>query len=138
MNFPREVFLSHSSLDLQFVDILARVVRNHGVPVWYSPTNIVGAQQWHDQIGAALQQCDWFIVVLSPDAVRSIWVKREVLFALQQERFENRIVPITYIDCDYERLSRTLSLFQMVDFRSEVEEGYRALLRIWGLGYQRE
>jgi hypothetical protein len=34
----------------------------------YSRTNLVGAQQWHDEIGAALQCCDWFAIVLSPNA----------------------------------------------------------------------
>ena len=41
---PTEVFLSHSSLDQAFVTSLAEVLRGHGIPVWYSRTNIVGAQ----------------------------------------------------------------------------------------------
>jgi hypothetical protein len=135
---PREVFLSHSNQDRQFVDALAGVIRQHGIPVWYSPINIIGAQQWHDEIGAALQRCDWFVVVLSPNSVRSIWVKRELLFALQQNHFENKIVPLIYQPCDHERLSWTLSLFQMVDLSRKFEEGCRDLFRIWGLGYRPE
>jgi len=56
---PNEVFLSHSSLDHDFVTNLANVLRRHGVPVWYSPINILGAQQWHDEIGAAFQIVDF-------------------------------------------------------------------------------
>jgi hypothetical protein len=63
---PQEIFLSHSSLDNQFASDLAAVIRRHGIPVWYSRTNILGAQQWQDEIGAALQRCDWFVVILSP------------------------------------------------------------------------
>jgi predicted Abi (CAAX) family protease len=48
---PQEVFLSHSSLDRQFADDLAAMMRRHGAPVWYSRHNIVGAQQWQDEIG---------------------------------------------------------------------------------------
>jgi hypothetical protein len=48
---PEEVFLSHSNDDRDFVDSLANMVWGHGVPVWYSQTNIIGAQQWHDEIG---------------------------------------------------------------------------------------
>ncbi|HIE29337.1 TPA: hypothetical protein EYP66_18865 [Candidatus Poribacteria bacterium] len=40
---PNEVFLSHSSLARDFVTHLANVLRHHGVPVWYSQTNIMGA-----------------------------------------------------------------------------------------------
>ena len=55
---PDEVFLSHSSLDQPFVTSLIEVLRRHGVPVWDSRTNIVGAQQWIDEIGSALVRCD--------------------------------------------------------------------------------
>jgi hypothetical protein len=134
---PHEVFLSHSNLNRSFADELAEEIRRHGVPVWYSQTNIVGAQQWHDEIGDALQRCDWLAVVLSPQSVESIWVKRELLYALKHERFENKIIPIVYEPCDHERLSWTLSDFQMVDFARSLEQGYIDLLRIWALGYRR-
>jgi hypothetical protein len=133
---PNEVFLSHSSLDRQFASDLAGMIRRHGIPVWYSQTNIVGAQQWQDEIGAALQRCDWFAIILSPQSADSMWVKREVSYALQQNRFENKIVPITFQPSDFERLSWTLSLFQMVNFTGPFDDGSRNLLRIWGLGYQ--
>lgn len=61
-----------------------------------------------------------------------MWVKRELLFALQQDRFENRIVQ----PCAFDRLSWVLSSFQIVDFQDVREDGYRALLRLWGLGYR--
>jgi hypothetical protein len=133
---PHEVFLSHSSRDRQFATDLADVMRRHGIPVWYSQTNILGAQQWQDEIGAALQRCDWFVLVLSPNSAESRWVKRELSYALQQNRFENRIVPIVYQASNFEQLSWTVSLFQMIDFTSVLDHGYRDLLRIWGLGYQ--
>ncbi len=133
---PREVFLSHSSLDRQFATDLAGEIRRHGIPVWYSQTNILGAQQWQDEIGAALQRCDWFALVLSPQSVGSMWVKRELSYALQQNRFENRIVPIVHQPSRIEDLSWALSIFQMVDFTGLLDDGYRNLLRIWGVGYQ--
>lgn len=138
MALPKEVFLSHSSLDRGFVAKLADELRRHGVPVWYSETNIRGAQQWHDEIGAALRRCDWFLLVLFPSSVGSKWVKRELLFALQQDRFEDKIIPLLYRSCDYDRLSWVLEpSFHFVDsFQQAFDEGCRELLRIWGLGYQ--
>lgn len=133
---PQEVFLSHSSLDGQFASDLVAVMRRHGVPVWYSQTNIIGAQQWQVQIGAALQRCDWFAVILSPQSAGSMWVKRELSYALEQNRFDNRIVPIIYQTCDFEELSWTLSTFQMVNFTGPFDDASRDLLRIWGVGYQ--
>lgn len=65
-----------------------------------------------------------------------MWVKRELLFALGQPRFENKIVPILYQPSDLNLLSWTLSLIQMVDFTSSFDDGATALLRIWGLGHR--
>jgi len=131
---PAEVFLSHSSQDHAMAGRVAEMLRAHGVPVWFSQTDILGAQQWHDEIGAALNRCDWFLVLLSPDAVSSKWVKRELLFALDNDRYERHIVPLRYRDCDFKQLSWTLEQSQMVDLCSEFMAGCRELLRIWGIG----
>jgi hypothetical protein len=133
--FPNEIFLSHASTDKKFAQALAQVLRAHGLPVWFSRTNIRGAQQWHDEIGAALRRCDWFLVAFTPHSVPSMWVKRELLFALQQNHFEGRIVPLLVRTCDHERLSWTLSLAQFIDFTGSFDNGCRELLRIWGIGF---
>lgn len=132
---PQEVFLSHASTDMAFTTRLAEVLRRHGVPVWYSDANILGAQQWHDEIGAALGRCDWLVLVLSPASVVSKWVKRELLYSLQQDRFDGHIVPVLHRPCDHAELSWTLASLQMVDFRNDFDEGCADLLRIWGIGY---
>ena len=133
---PQEVFLSHSSLDTEFADSIAQTLRNHGIPIWYSQTNILGAQQWQDEIGEALRRCDWFIVILSPNSVESMWVKRELTFALKENKFNNKIIPILYQPCDFENLSWTLSLFEIIDFSGDLAGGFSELLRIWGIGYR--
>src|SRR5689334_10459566 len=93
---PNEVFLSHSSLDRAFAIQIAGLLRFHGVAVWFSQTDIVGAQQWHDEIGNALRRCDWFILLLSTNSVGSDWVKRELLFALNEHRYAEKIIPLLY------------------------------------------
>jgi hypothetical protein len=132
---PSEAFLSHSSQDRTFPRRLADVLGSHGVPVWYSPVNIIGAQQWHDQIGKALGRCDWFVLILSRHSVNSRWVTRELLFALNDARYEDRIVPLYYRPCKESQLSWVLPTFQRIDFTSDFRAGCRDLLRIWGLGY---
>jgi hypothetical protein len=135
---PNELFLSHAAADRKIARHLVDTLRRHNVPTWYSPTDIIGAQQWHDEIGAALARCDWFALVLTPESVGSMWVKRELTFALRQNRYENRIVPLLYEPCDVEGLSWVLPSLQIIDFNTELEEGYRHLLRLWGIGYRPE
>lgn len=133
---PREVFLSHSARDRRFADRLATSLRSNGIPVWYSSTNIAGAQQWHDEIGKALLRCDWFVVVLSPNSVKSRWVRLELGFALREARYDNRIIPLLLKPCDHLTLSWTLGGIQFVDFSTSFDGGCRNLLRVWGLGYR--
>jgi hypothetical protein len=81
------------------------------------------AAPWHS--------ATWFLVVLTPDSVRSQWVKRELLFALNEERYHERIIPLLYKPCKYSQLSWTLPEYELVDFTGEFEAGCRQLLRIW-------
>ena len=136
-SLPAEVFLSYANKDQSFANELAAMLRGHGLPVWYSSTNILGAQQWHDEIGHALSRCDWFLLLMSPHAVKSKWVKRELLYALRHDRYEERIVPIRYKACDESDLSWVLPTLQSVDFCVSYEAGCRALLRVWGLGLKK-
>ncbi|MEX2303925.1 MAG: toll/interleukin-1 receptor domain-containing protein [Bryobacterales bacterium] len=132
-SLPREAFLSHASDDKEIAERLAGVLVAHTVPVWYSHRDILGAQQWHDEIGAALHRCDWFLLLLSPSSVRSKWVKRELLYALQDDRYEEHILPLLYRPCDITTLSWTLAQFQAVDLTGEFAAGCRSLLRVWNL-----
>lgn len=132
---PTEVFLCHSSHDGEFTARLATTLRSHGVPAWYSEAHILGAQVWHDEIGAALDRCDWFVAVLSPEAVESHWVKIELMYALRQKRFFGRIVPAILSPCNHAKLSWTLGSYQMIDFSGSFEAGCSQILRIWGLGF---
>jgi len=132
---PKELFLSHSSKNLKAASSLAEVIRVHGVPVWYSTTNIRGAQRWHDEIGRALRRCDWFLLLLSKAAVTSKWVKHELTYALNHSQYEDHILPVMIEQCDYEKLSWTLDEFQMIFLKQDEEKALTELLATWGLGY---
>ncbi len=73
------------------------------------------------------------IVVLSDDSVRSRWVKREVLHAVSDPRFDGRIIPVVIGKCDPKQLNWVLPQFQMITFTKRFEQGCRELLRIWGI-----
>lgn len=109
--------------------VLATLLRTHGIPVWFSETDLRGAQDWHDEIGSALRRCDFFIVLLSPASVKSEWVKRELTYALRNPRYNGRILPILLAPCGYESLSWTLGAIQTIPTSDPA-----AILRTWGLG----
>ena len=126
-----EIFLSHATPDRQTAARIAKMLAEHGLKVWFSRTNLRGAQQWHDEIGRALARCNWFLLLLSPDAVRSEWVKRELLYALDDRRYRNHILPVLVRTCQPRRLSFTLGGFQTIDLRRRYDVGCAELLAIW-------
>jgi TIR domain len=133
---PSEVFISHSSKNSIFIDRLSEVLAKHGVKSFVSKANIRGAQEWHDEIGTALKRCDWFLLVLSPQSVRSAWVKHELIYALQENRYRGHIIPVLYKNCDKEALSWTLSAIEWIDFRRDFDEACEKLMSIWQLKYR--
>lgn len=131
MRKPVKIFLSHSAKDRQFARRLAVVFDSHNLPYWYSQRHIVGAQQWHDEIGKALAKCNWFVLVLSPASVKSKWVKHELLFALENKAYDGHIVVLSLKPANFKKLSWTLSQSQWVDFTRGFDKGCKTLLRIW-------
>ena len=131
---PKEVFLSYSSLDCEIAEKIVELLRRHGVPVWHGPSSIRGAQLWLDEIGDALERCDWFVILVSPNSMKSKWVRRELHFALDEDQYDKSIVVIH--PGNYRKFSWTFRSYQFVDFTEDFEKGCRALLRIWGIGYQ--
>jgi hypothetical protein len=127
----REVFLSHASQDHAKARRLRNLLVAHGVPVWFSPHHIRGAQQWQEEIGAALARCAWFMVLLTPHAVKSMWVKRELNYALTQRRYEDRIIPLLFKKCDARARSWTLPQYQFIDLTKDYRGSCDDLLRVW-------
>ena len=74
--------------------------------------------------------------MLSPEAVKSEWVERELAYALSQKRYKDRILPVLKQACKVEKLSWTLVGLQYVRFAKNFEAGCQELLRAWGVKYK--
>lgn len=132
---PKEVFLSHASDDRESAELIANTLRAHGLPVWYSQTNIMSAQDWHDEIGNALRRCDWFLLLLTDQSIESVWVKRELSYALRHSQYVDHILSVKLVPCDAEQLSWTLDEFQTVTVNGDWDTAFTNILRAWGLGF---
>jgi len=75
------------------------------------------------------------LFLLSNDSVNSKWVRLELQYALNHSQYDNHIIPVTIEPCEYEELSWTLGVFQMVDMTNNKEEAFSQILRSWGFGF---
>lgn len=74
------IFLSHSSSDADFCASLVRALRDSGADVWYDDQNL-GAGNLLEAIQREIRSREVFIVVLSPAALSSPWVREECIWA---------------------------------------------------------
>ena len=89
-----QVFLSYSSTDRKFARRLATELSNRGYTVWDPEARLFPGDNWHLKIGEALQKSKAMVVLLSPDATKSEWVRREVEYAIGDRNYQQRVFPV--------------------------------------------
>lgn len=120
------IFISYSRSDGDFVDKLEKDLVSEHFKTWVDRRRLEGGQIWDATIVDAIARCQIVLVILSPDALRSQWVRKEYLFALRRGK---TLVPIIYHPCP--SIPRKLARFHHLDFQAGLnfEAKYR-----FGLG----
>jgi|SRR5450432_343967 TIR domain len=88
-----KVFISHAQSDRGFARRLAGKLEGAGHQVW-ADWNVLPGDNWASLAGGAIGKADALIALVSPDALRSDFVKREWEYALGQERFRDSLIPV--------------------------------------------
>ncbi len=126
------VFVSHSSKDRGFVENeLIPLLQRYQITPWYSKDDIPSAAVWEQTIRDGLKSCEWFLVVLSPDAVRSNWVQAEVHWAIEHR--SGKMVPVIARGCDPADLNLQLIRYQYIDFSQDRDLFRAKLLAVWSI-----
>jgi hypothetical protein len=126
-----KIFISYSRRDIDFVRTLARDLENVGYDVWWDISDLRGGDDWLRVIPNEIEASDQFIVVLSPNAVSSEWVRKEYAQALSLRK---KIIPIMLVRTG---VPFALNTINYVDFTSaDYASGFSELLK--ALGYSGE
>ena len=122
----RQVFISHATAaDGHFAQRLAGDLRRLGVPVWIAPDSILPGEEWVDAIQRGLGESSHMVVVLTPAALESRWVKMETNAAIALERAGRiKVIPLDVEACEVPLL---LGNYQMVFFRPGYDAGLSRL-----------
>lgn len=89
----KEIFISYSRRDQEFVTRLAADLNERVADVWFDQSAIQVGQKWHEEIMEGVHACKAFVLVLSPDAAESRYVREEVNKALELGKV---IIPVLY------------------------------------------
>lgn len=88
------VFLAHASEDREWAREFASNLRRRGFEIWDAATEIPRGENWHLEIGKALEDAQAMVVLVSPAAAGSEELAHEVEYALTAERLRNRLIPV--------------------------------------------
>lgn len=87
-----KVFVSYSRKDLAIVTPLVSSLVAAGVDVWIDEKKLAGGQSLWGEIATGIEDCDWFIPVLSEHSMHSDWFHREVHHAFVCKR--KKTIPV--------------------------------------------
>ena len=74
-------YMSYTRDDAEVADLLVAELQTRGHTVWRDTANIADGQDWGEAIEGALNEAYAVVVLISANAAKSDWVKREVEFA---------------------------------------------------------
>jgi hypothetical protein len=123
----QKIFISYSRKDIDFIRKLASDLEKAGYDVWWDLTDLRGGDDWVRKIPAAIQESQFFLVVLSPNSVISEWVEKEYTQALSLRK---KIIPVmlTAITVPF-----ALNTINYLNFAlGEYEDNFKKLLEALG------
>jgi hypothetical protein len=103
------------------VDRLEADLKDRNFYVWVDRRKIEGGQDWMDTLQQAIDRCHMLLVVLSPEAMDSKYVRMEYRYADQQGK---PIIPLSWRPT---RVPIDLNGLQWVDFQRSYNHGLHDL-----------
>jgi hypothetical protein len=95
------VFISHTHVDKPFVRRIGADLAALGARVWIDDAELNIGDSLMGRIAAAIDEMEFLVVVLSPDAVASTWVQQELELAMSSQLAEKKVktLPLLYRPC---------------------------------------
>src|SRR5882724_12053706 len=94
-----KLFISHSSQDDAFVRDLRAALADHGQDVWIDSRELLAGGLLAPEIKQAIDEASAFAAVVSPAALQSRWVGKEIRYALEVQKQRGRekfpVIPLS-------------------------------------------
>ena len=110
------IFTSYSSKNAKVAREIAERLQGQGHEVWLDKLRIFGGDSYAERISDGIGRADVFMPLLSPSAVQSPWVWREMCFAVEKNK---TIVPVVAEFTELpEKVAFVLAGLHCVDFQN--------------------
>lgn len=89
-----KVFLSYDQHDEKIAGALRTALAAAGFEVWDPASRLTPGANWALELGRAMKEAEAMVVLLSPAALSSAHVQRDIEYALGDVRFKGRLLPV--------------------------------------------
>ena len=125
MTDMNSVFISYSSKDIEVVTRIVEELDLMGVPYWKAPEMIPAGSSYAREIPQAIQNCNVFLLVLSPFSQASIWVEKEIDNAICNRK---KIIPFKIREVELNDTFRFyLNNVQMISYPENHQRAFSEL-----------
>lgn len=90
---PR-VFISYAQDDSAFAERVCKALVDSGLEVSDPDRDHLPGENWAREVARALEESEAMVVLLTPAAVSSPVVKRNIEYALGAKNYSNRLIPV--------------------------------------------
>ena len=90
----KKVFLSYAHADLDVARQVATQLENAGHQVWFAEDAVFPGENFATEAGKALDKSDAMVVLISPESMKSSWVRRDIDFAMSTPKYRGRLIPV--------------------------------------------
>jgi biotin carboxyl carrier protein len=121
----QHVFVCYAQEDKDFAFKLIEKLEELKIPVWIAPRDIPPGADWNKALCDAILECSRFLIVLSPDAVRSKYVIGELQTAGEMDK---HMVPVIHRDCEIPLLLRGVQSIYLPSIGPGTELSFKRLI----------
>jgi len=120
-----KIFISYAREDGGSIALKVKnYLENLKYEVFLDKVKIIGGERWNEKLRKSIISCDILIVIITPAALRSEWVGKEVKEATNRGRY---IIPIRQNTARNYPLEWGLDRLQIIDYQIDDEEDYSRL-----------
>ena len=124
-----DLFICHSSSDHSFVKWLSNELGKKGIKCWVDEGELSLGDSLIGRIEHAISKTRYFVAILSPNSVKSRWVKKELEMAFTKEFKEDSVVilPVVIEKCE---LPLYIESKKYADFTKSTEKAFSDILEV--------
>ncbi len=121
----KSVFISYSSKDTEIVNEVVNMLETSGISYWKAPEMIPAGSNYAKEIPRVICECNIFLLIISEDSQHSIWVEKEIDFAINNRKV---IVPLKLTEGKLtDMFSFYLNNIQMVNYNGNLKKALKVL-----------